>query len=176
MRPALPALLLAIVALLALACASPAKPPLPLPTATALSLATATPIPATPTPTAIVERTPEAQALRLRAEAFTLARTEARFDDTYTFNAPAFREVCGPDPWFFGLIGEASFTRGWNGLDDDAPLVWSVSLVEVTGTIGSTVVSVATDTGRGLDLLSYTWIMIDGEWWLDEPPEEACVL
>ncbi len=172
----MPAVLLAIVALLALACASPAKPtlPPPLPTATATSQATATPIPATPGP--IVERTPEAQALRLRAEAFTLARTEARFDATYTFNSPAFREVCGPDPWFFGLIGEASFTRGWNNLNDDAPLVWTVTLVEATGVSGSTLVSVATDTGRGLDLLSYTWAMIDGEWWLDESPEEACAL
>jgi hypothetical protein len=176
------ATLLAALALIATACAAPDKPtPSPsLPVATATPTLTLVPPPPTSTPTPIVESTPEAQALRLRAEAFTLARTDARFDDTYLFNTPAFREVCGPDPWFFGLIAEASFTRGWNGLDDDAYLRWTVTLVEVSGATGSTLVSVATKDRnggeRGLDLISYPWALVDGEWWLAEPPEEACVL
>jgi hypothetical protein len=171
LRLALPAVLLVIAALLAVACA-PDPTPLP-PTATAS--ATPTPIAATPTPRPRVERTPEAQALRLRAQAFTLARTDARFDDTYLFTSPEFKEVCGPDAWHYGLLADGNSTRAWGGLDDDALLVWTVTLVEVTSVSGSTLVSVATDTGRGLDLLSYTWVMIDGEWWLDESPEDACV-
>lgn len=158
-----------IVALLAIACASPEKPtpPPPSPTATEASV--------TPTPQPIVERSAEAQALRLRAEAFTLARTDSRFDDTYVFNAPAFPEVCGPDAWLFGLIADASFTRGSNSLGDDVPLIWNVQLVEIAGTTGSTVVNVSTDTGRGLSPIFYTWTMIDDVWWLNEPPGDACV-
>lgn len=174
-RLSLATLAVVALALIATACAADEPTPTP-PPATATSTPTLTPPSPTATPTAIVERTPEAQALRLRAEAFALARTQARFDDTYLFTAPAFREVCGPDPWFFGLIGEASFTRAWNGLDDDAPLIWIVSLVEASGTTGSTVISVTTDTGRGLDLLANAWTHIDGEWWLNDPPEEACRL
>jgi hypothetical protein len=174
---ALPAIAIAIVALLVTACADATPTPSP---ATATPTLTVIPPPPTATPTPVIERTPEAQALRLRAEAFALARTEARFDDTYLFNTPAFQEICGPDPWFFGLIGEASFTRAWNNLDDDAFLRWTVFLVEATGTTGTTLVNVATkdrDGGeRGLDLISYNWDLIDGQWWLADPPEEACVL
>ncbi len=150
------------------------------PTATPRPTPTPTVVPTptrvfTPAATPTVFRDPVAFALRQRADAFALARTEARFDDAYTFTLPAFRESCDADGWLFGLIGEAGFLRGFNGLNDDFPLVWRVRLVEVAGDVGSVAVSVSTDTGRGLDVYTRKWALVEGEWWFDDPPVDVCL-
>ena len=124
------------------------------------------------TPTVV--RDPVVFALRRRADAFSLARTQARFDDLLAFTSPSFREACDAEGLFFGLIVEAGFLRGINGLDDDFPLLWRVRLVEIVGDVGSVAVSVSTDAGRGLDVYTRRWALIDGEWWFDDPPDDVC--
>lgn len=92
----------------------------------------------------------------------------------YAFTLPAFQQECDADSWLFGLIGEAGFLRGINNLHDDFPLIWRVRLVEVAGSVGNVAVSVSTDTGRGLDVYTRTWALVDDEWWFDDPPDEVC--
>ncbi|MDA1035683.1 MAG: hypothetical protein O3B65_02235 [Chloroflexi bacterium] len=166
---------LASLTLLLLAACGQEPPPTPQPTPTAVPAPTsaATPHVAPPaTPTAFSD--PVGFALRQRAGAFAKARTEARFDDAYAFTLPAFKEVCDADDWLYGLIGEASFVRGINSLHDDYPLAWRVRLVEVLGDVGTVAVSVSTDTGRGLDVYTRKWTLVDSEWWFDEPPDSVC--
>ena len=128
-----------------------------------------------PTPSPMVERSP-AEALRPRAEAFALARTEARFEDTYAFTLPSFREACPYENWVGGLIVEARVTRAFAGLDDDEPLTWRVELVEVDGERGTVVESVLAFGSRGLAVEPRPWAFEDGEWWLDFSPEDICNL
>ena len=60
---------------------------------------------------------------------------------------------------------------GWEGC---CPCVVRVRLGEVVGDVGSVVVSVSTDAGRGLDVYTRRWALIDGEWWFDDPPDDVC--
>ena len=149
----------------------PTATPRPTPTPTVAPTPTRV---VTPAATPTVFRDPIPFTLRQRADAFALARTEARFDDAYGFTLPAFRESCDAERWFFGLVIEASFLRAFNNLDDDFPLIWRVRLVEVAGDVGSVAVSVSTDTGRGLDVYTRKWALVDGEWWFDDPPDQVC--
>jgi hypothetical protein len=112
--------------------------------------------------------------LRARAEAFALARTEARFEAAYGFTSPSFREDCVFDRWHIGLIREAGFMRAFNSLNDDAPLTWTVQLVEARGSEGTVVIRVAS-RNRGLEVVTRSWSFIDGTWWFDDPPDELCL-
>lgn len=138
------------------------------------SIPTPTQIATPPSEVPFIESSPAAQALRVRAEAYALARTEARFDDAHAFTSPAFQAACDTDQWFIGLINEIGFTRAFAGLSDDEPVAWTVRLVEVNGDTATVLLIVATLAGRSLDLLTRTWTLIDGDWWFDDPPSEVC--
>jgi hypothetical protein len=99
--------------------------------------------------TPIFEASPAARALRERAEAFAVARTEARFDDAWAFTSPAFQASCDTEQWFVGLIGHITIARAFSGLDDDAPVKWTVRLVEVDGDSGSVLLSISILRGTG---------------------------
>jgi hypothetical protein len=113
-------------------------------------------------------------ALRAAAEAYVLARTEARFDDSHAMTSSAFQAVCDSEPWLVGLLGEVSILRALSGLDDDAYLEWGLVLVEVDGDEGSVVLTISHD-GRPVGApVAETWRRIDGAWRYDEPPAEIC--
>ena len=115
-------------------------------------------------------------ALRQHAGDYALALTEARYEDAHAMTTPEFQEACSLRDWIAGNAVSRNFLRAFNGLDDDAFLVWDVTFVEAAKDTGSVLQRVS-HQGVPLsdDVRSDPWRKVDGEWRFDSPPEELCI-